>query len=133
MKVPGEAHSTNPSADPVAFARMINARWIVHGGLDRDAEDYLKYLITTAPSRFERSCQNACLMLRSRDSTEDPKPWFYAGWVSLASAEEANRFLGAHRVIHAAVSPAALIPEDLPPAVMEKIHRIRAALAQLPP
>ena len=111
----------------------MNARWIVHAGLNRDADDYMRYLEATDPARLQRSCRNARLMVGVRDRTEDPKPWFYAGLLSLATAAEAEQFAGRHWLTYAAVSREPKpCPYENSDAALEKLYRIREALARLP-
>jgi len=125
---------SEPGGDPddCAWARELNARWIVRSGLDRAAEEFLQHLEASDPARLQRSCRNARTMVDLREPSEDPKPWFYAGLFSLGTPEEAERFLRQHWLTHAAVSSLPMPPpaEDAH-SVTEKLRRIREALAQL--
>src|SRR5690606_12497863 len=90
-----------PSTD---WAKRVN-RWIVHEGLAERAEEWLSYLEKLGDGRLAKSCAMCRTMSRIRRRNEDPKPWFYAGLFSLATAEEVHRFLSNHRLT-AAVIPA---------------------------
>lgn len=79
--------------DEIDWARRVNGQWIVREGFRQTAADYLDALERTDPERLVRSCARARRMLDLRERTEDPKPWFYAGLFSLATPEEAARFL----------------------------------------
>src|SRR4029453_760403 len=83
--------------DAVAWVRATNARWLVHHGLREDAADYLDHLAAVDPGRLKRSCGIARSMGQRCGSTNDHKPWFYAGPFSLATAEEGRRFLAGHK------------------------------------
>lgn len=135
---PRKDPGTDLAVDFVAWAERANARWIVHHGLGRNTEAYLKHLERTDPERRRRCCRNAYLLVRECAPLEDPKPWFYAGLFSLATAAEAREFLAGHCLVAAAIAAAgtttaiAPAPEALGAATREKIGRIREALAQLP-
>ena len=103
----------------------------MHGGLDRDAENYLRHLEETDPARFERSCRNARRLTDLRKRSEDPKPWFYAGLFSLATPEEAERFAGTHWLTSVAIAEEdpRLTAESA--ELVEKLGRIREALARV--
>ena len=68
---------------------------------------------------------------------EDPKPWFYAGLFSLATVEEARRFLANHSFTLSAIpSLSTELCPDTPTrpigeAALDKIARIRQALSRL--
>ena len=123
--------------DYTAWAKRANARWIVHGGLGKNAEAYMAHLERCDPTRLDLSCRNAYLMVWQRDSMEDPKPWFYGGLFSLATAEEAAKFTSEHWLTNLLVGPnqetalSKLTPEvgDL---TLEKIESLRGAMAKLP-
>jgi hypothetical protein len=77
-------------------------------------------------------------MCGMRNPLEDPKPWFYAGLFSLATADEARRFLGTHRVTKALV-PAMADDEEVlrwleavGPETRDLVKRFRDALAAMP-
>lgn len=80
----------------VEAVHRINERWIVHGGLRSNARDYLAHLEAVDLERMHRSCGMAMRVVRERRELEDPKPLFYAGLFSLATEEEAERFLAGH-------------------------------------
>lgn len=88
---------------PLDWARRVNRAWIVRGGLDTNADKWLEHLAACGDGRFERSCGVAKAMCAIRGRSDDPKPWFYAGLFSLATADEARRFLAGHRITRAAV------------------------------
>lgn len=79
--------------DDIAWVRKVNARWIVREGFREAAAAYLDALERDDPERLWRSCARARSMLDRRDPLDDPKPWFYAGLFSLATPEEAARYL----------------------------------------
>jgi len=82
--------------DPVETVRRINRRWIVHGGLRDTAAAYLEELREKDPARLRRSCELAMDLVHGESGGLDPKPWFYAGLFSLATADEARRMLASH-------------------------------------
>lgn len=120
--------------DAFAWARAVNARWLVHSGLRENAADYLEHLAAVDPARLKRSCAVARRMVDRRDSASDPKPWFYAGLFSLATAEEGRRFLAGHEFTRAAIPELAealgsrFTPDRVGEATYAVIERIRAAL-----
>ena len=120
--------------DPVAWVNRVNARWIVHHDLNRNAAAYLAHLGRVDPARHEASCRNAYLMAH-QVAIEDPKPWFYAGLFSLATPAEAARFLAAHwltqMVTDRSGPDASPEPAHVSAATRQKIERIQAALAKL--
>ena len=122
-----------PPNDLCGRVRILNTRWLVHGGLDRDADAYIRHLEALDPARLARSCEHAWRMLNLRNEcAEDPKPWFYAGLFSLATNAEAERFLQRHCLTRAAVAPDAGPPrEAMSAATMQKLSQLRNALARL--
>jgi hypothetical protein len=122
--------------DCITWVRNVNARWIVHHNLGRNAEQYLELLSQTDPSRLLASCRNACLMLERCDPLEDPKPWFYSGLFSLAKPDEARRFLAGHwltsLVTPAAREIATTTPAKVGELTQDIIRRLQDALAGLP-
>ena len=118
--------------DFCARARALNARWVVHGKLGTDADNYMRHLGSIDPPRLRQSCENAWRMIELRsDSAEDPKPWFYAGLFSLATKAEAARFLSRHWFTRAAVSAKPGLPGDeVSAATMQKLRTLREALPQ---
>lgn len=102
-------HSTLPTLE---WVKRVNNSWIVHGGLNHQANAWLDYLEKLNDGRLLPSCEAARAVCAMRDPLQDPKPWFYAGLFSLATAEEARRFLTPHRVTKAVV-PAMADDEDV--------------------
>lgn len=88
---------------PVDWVKRVNRSWIVRHGLAERAEEWLAHLEALGDGRFALSCETAQGMCRVRDHSEDPKPWFYAGLFSRATADEARRFLVNHRLTPATV------------------------------
>lgn len=88
---------------PIEWATRINQRWIVHHGLGTRADDWMNYLSESNPARLRKSCETADRMIRLWDQEGDPKPWFYSGLFSGATAEEAKKFLAGHRLTTATV------------------------------
>ena len=128
-------HSTLPSPD---WVKRVNHSWLVRGGLKENADDWLEYLSKLDDGRLRQSCEAARAMCGMRDPLEDPKPWFYAGLFSLATAEEARRFLSVHRITKAAV-PAMADDEDVTlwldrvgSETRELVQKLRDGLARLP-
>jgi hypothetical protein len=126
-------HSQLP---PVEWARRVNNSWIVRGGLDARAREWLDHLALPGDGRLLESCLAARAMCGLREPLEDPKPWFYAGLFSLASREEAARFLQPYRVTMAAV-PAmaddenvALWLDRVGNETRDLVRRLRAGLRQ---
>lgn len=122
--------------DYISWARRVNAAWLVHGDLDSDAAAYMDYLAGIDPDRLNRSCKRAWQLVDSLGKLDDPKPWFYGGLFSLATAEEAARFLGDHPFLAAVVPSLAGDPDppDLAEAGREtrdKIQMVRAKIAGL--
>ena len=127
-------HSTLPTPD---WVKRVNNTWIVRGGLNQNAEGWLEHLARCDDGRMLPSCNAARAMCGMRDPLEDPKPWFYAGLFSLATAEEARRFLGVHRVTKACV-PAMEEDEEVVlwldrvgPEARQLVLQLRAGLARL--
>ena len=124
--------------EPIAWAKRVNRTWLTKGGLNRDADEWMKHLAACGGGRLKRSCENARAMCGFRDPLDDPKPWFYTGLFSLATAEEAKRFLANHRITKAAV-PSMRDDEDVilwldrvGPETLELIERLRAGIKRLP-
>lgn len=88
---------------PVEWVNRVNNSWIVRGGLDGRAREWLDYLASLDDGRLLRSCHAARAMCGLRDPLEDPKPWFYAGLFNLATSEEAARYLQPYRITMAAL------------------------------
>ena len=123
--------------DAVAWVRAANARWLVHHGLREDAADYLDHLAAVDPGRLKRSCGIARSMVQRCGSASDPKPWFYAGLFSLATAEEGRRFLSGHKFTRMAIPELAealgsdFMPDRVGEATWALIECIRAALEEV--
>lgn len=121
--------------DDIAWVRQVNGRWIVRESLRDDAEAFLEHL-DSDPDRLREACRRARLLVE-RQRGRDPKPWFYAGLFSVASAEEARRFLGGHNFTlaclpsHAAVGLRGLRAEELREDTKEKTREIRNAVLDL--
>lgn len=81
---------------PVEWARRVNRSWIVHHQLDTRAEAWLDHLAESDDGRLDAACLAAREMCDRRGPESDPKPWFYAGLFSPATASEARRFLALH-------------------------------------
>lgn len=116
--------------DPVEWVRRVNRTWIVHQGLAERAEEWLAHLEGLHDGRFEKSCAAAHAMSHRRDHSEDPKPWFYAGLFSTATAAEAKRFLVNHRLTPATV-PAMWEDEAVVQWIFEIGPETRRLLARL--
>lgn len=119
---------------PVEWADRINRRWIVHHGLGQRADDWMTHLAKTDAKRLRKSCLAARKMIRRWAEVGDPKPWFYSGLFSTATAEEAKHFLGGHRLTTATV-PAMAEDDEVKEWVAslccetkDLLHRLRAAL-----
>jgi hypothetical protein len=117
--------------------KKVNQRWIVHHGLGNNGAAYLEHLALCDPKRLARSCQNAQQLVRSCGPTEDPKPWFYGGLFSLATAEEVKQFLAGH-AFTAAVVPCTRdtsewqqFAETLSPATREHLEKLRVEIARV--
>lgn len=128
---------TNQTANPpdlVAWTHRVNARWIVHHNLNRTAAAYLTHLAQADPRRLAASCRNAHWMVEQA-GLEDPKPWFYAGLFSLATAEETTKYLAAHWLTNIVTDTSKQVSatglESVSESTVEKIRRIQAALTKL--
>jgi hypothetical protein len=134
-RVAGEVEQRDED-DACAWVRAVNARWLVHHGLREDAAAYLDHLAAVDPGRLSRSCGIARSMVQRRDSESDPKPWFYAGLFSLATAEEGRRFLAGHDFTRMAIPRLAEVlgsrvtPDRVGEATWAAVERIRAALEE---
>ena len=133
----GEDLEQRDEDDAFAWVRAVNARWLVHHGLREDAAGYLDHLAAVDPGRLKRSCAIARSMVQRRGSESDPKPWFYAGLFSLATAEEGRRFLAGHDFTLMAIPQLAealgsrCTPDRVGEATWGVIERIRAALEEV--
>lgn len=122
---------------PLDWVRRVNRTWIVRNGLAERSEEWLAHLERLGDGRLETSCEIARSMTRLRERSEDPKPWFYAGLFSLATADEARRFLANHRLTPASV-PAMWEDEmvkqwitGIGPETLELLERLRLGLLAL--
>ena len=122
---------------PIAWARRVNRLWIVHARLGDNAEAWINHLAEHDPERLETCCAVARSMCDLRASAEDPKPWFYTGLFSLATREEAARFLSNHRITKAAIPAMADDPEvklwleRVGPETLDLMDRLRTGLSSL--
>jgi hypothetical protein len=121
------------SPDDIDWVRHVNGRWIVRESLRQDAAAWIDHLFATDPARLREVSRRARLLTNSQ-SGEDPKPWFYAGLFSLATREEASRFLKGHDFTIACIPRLAdarlgsLKVDEVRADTAEKIRRVRAAL-----
>jgi hypothetical protein len=88
---------------PVEWVHRVNNTWIVRAGLEERAREWLDYLNGLNDGRLLPSCKAARAMCGLREPLDDPKPWFYAGLFSLATSEEAVRYLQHYRITMAAL------------------------------
>ena len=123
-----------PSID---WVKRVNRTWLTKGGLNEHADAWMKHLAACGNGRLKHSCENARAMCSLRNPLDDPKPWFYSGLFSLATAEEAKRFISTHRITKAAI-PSMHNDEDVilwldrvGPETLELIERLRAGIARL--
>jgi len=127
----------DPTFDAVAWVRRVNARWIVHQGLRESAAAYLDYLQREDPGRLVQSCRNARRLVAQGGSTNDPKPWFYAGLFSLVGPVEAEEHLRGHWFTAACIPAlpeafgAGMAPEAIGTDTRAKVDAIREAVAGL--
>jgi hypothetical protein len=123
--------------DVVSWARRVNSRWIAHHGLSGDAELYMDHLGASDKDRLVRSCRRARKLVGERMGQDDPKPWFYAGLFSLATAEEAGRFLAGRWFTRASIPRIGDVenlgedPDNVKGETRDKVDRIRVALSRL--
>ncbi len=127
-------HSQLP---PIEWVKRVNNSWLVRRGLDARAREWLDYLVSCNDGRLLRSCQAAREMCGLREPLEDPKPWFYAGLFSLATAAEAARFLQPYHITTAALPwmagdvNAALWLDRVGDETRELVLRLRSSLARV--
>lgn len=125
------------TTDDLAWVRRVNSRWIVRQGLRESSAAYLDHLAATNEEKLMRSCRRARRLTNRFGSSEDPKPWFYAGLFSLASDEEASTFLADHPFTRAALpGPGGRVsgffgPDSVAKTTWEKILRIRRGVRDL--
>lgn len=124
------------TTDPIAWARLINPVWKVRNGLDQAATEWMDHLERVDPERLRSCCANAAALSRGPGYGSDPKPWFYAGLFSLATPDEARRFLSNHRFTRAVIPALSHDPETelwvatLSEATRALIARVRQAAVQ---
>lgn len=114
----------------IHWVRRVNRTWIVHAGLDRQAESWLDYLEQQGDPRLAPSCDLSKKMSSRRDPSGDPKPWFYAGLFGFADHQEARRFLARHPVTQAAI-PSMVGEEDIEAWLQRLGPQTKGLLAQL--
>ena len=119
------------------WARRVNQSWIVRSNLNDHADAWLDYLAEVNDGRLAKSCSTARAMCGLRNFYDDPKPWFYAGLFSLATAAEAKRYLDTHRITKASV-PAMIDDEGVNlwidrvgPDTSELLDRLRAGVTKI--
>lgn len=93
----------NPHLSSREWVRRVNRSWIVRDGLADHAEAWLDHLAGLNDGRAQQVCEAARRMCGLRNELDDPKPWFYAGLFSLATQDEAKRFVQNHRVTKATI------------------------------
>ena len=125
------------SLPPIDWACRVNRSWLVRGGLDQHAAQWLRLLKVTHDDRLPLCCLAARAMCGLRAPLEDPKPWFYAGLFHLATADEARALLTSHPVTMASVPALQDDPsvqkwmQQVKPETRELVARLRAGLARL--
>lgn len=93
----------HPHLSTREWVRRVNRSWIVRDCLADHAEAWLDHLAGLNDGRAARVCEAARRMCALRNEFDDPKPWFYAGLFSLATQDEAKRFVQNHRVTKATI------------------------------
>jgi len=93
---PRENRRQPPQGDYLTWVHRVNDRWLVHQGLNATTRNYLDYLQTADPERLQKVCRVAWALVGQGGLRQDPKPLFYGGLFSLATPEEAQRFLSDH-------------------------------------
>ena len=122
--------SVRDSINPVDWVKRVNRTWIVRNGLAERADEWLAHLERLEDGRLEISCEMAMAMIHCCDHSEDPKPWFYVGLFSRATAEEARQFLANHRLTPASV-PAMWEDENVKKWITEIGPETRVLLERL--
>lgn len=99
----------------VEYAKRVNRTWIVRGDLAKNAALYLQHLEVSRPDILTEVCSHAVNAAKQASRLgKDPKPPFYAGLFSQATAEERKKFLKDHqwtRRLAANFQPANALPE----------------------
>ncbi len=130
--------NSSQQSETVAWVREVNSRWIVHHGLKEHATAFIAHLEDNDTSRLIAACDRAVRMIHACQADEDPKPWFYSGLFSVATAEEAERYLAEHWFTAQCIAPYLPGPcrlgtkeASVGPETEAKIDRIRQTLAEL--
>ena len=124
---------------PIEWAGRVNQSWFVRGWLKEHSLEWMNHLMTADDGRLLSSCLAARSMCAMRDPLEDPKPWFYAGLFSLATTDEARRFLDTHRITKAAIpsmhedESVILWLDRVGPETRELIQRLREGIRCVTP
>ncbi len=110
-----------------SWVRKVNDRWLVHSGLQESAREYLDHLAATDRARLMDSVRIVRELFRSLGATEDPKPRFYAGVFSLATPEEAKRYLDGHLFTLSLIPVGAHLvhPGTNVPEVRDQVQQLR--------
>jgi hypothetical protein len=110
-----------------AWVRKVNSRWLVHSGLQHRANAYLDHLASTDRERLISSLRIVRELFRTLGPLEDPKPRFYAGVFSLATNEEARRYLHDHLFTFSLIPAGAHLehPSADVPEVCSQVRRLR--------
>ena len=126
-----------PASTAPEWVKRVNRSWIVRDHLADHAEAWIDHLAALDDGRLHPSCEAARAMCGLRERLEDPKPWFYAGLFSLATAEEARRFLAIHNTTMATVpvmeddADVNLWLDRVGPETRELLGRLRHGLARI--
>lgn len=129
--------SSHSLTSDLEWARRVNRSWIVRSNLNDHADAWIEYLQDLNDGRLEKCCRIARAMCEQRNFYDDPKPWFYAGLFSLATQEEAKRYLDTHRITKASVlsmredEGVNLWIDRVGPDTVELLDRLRLALAKV--
>lgn len=110
-----------------SWVRKVNDRWLVHSGLQHRATAYLDHLAATDRERLIHSLRIVRELFRALAPLEDPKPRFYAGIFSLATDEEARRYLHDHLFTFSLIPAGAHLehPSADVPEVCAHVQRLR--------
>ncbi|HSI64104.1 MAG TPA: hypothetical protein VLE43_13335 [Candidatus Saccharimonadia bacterium] len=113
-----------------SWVRKVNDRWLVHSGLQHRAKSYLDHLAATDRARLLASMRIVRELFRTLGAFEDPKPRFYAGVFSLATLEEAKRYLDGHLFTLSLIPVGAHLehPSSDVPEVRHQVQRLREDL-----
>jgi hypothetical protein len=110
-----------------AWVRQVNSRWLVHSNLQHRANAYLDHLASTDRERLISSLRIVRELFRTLGPLEDPKPRFYAGVFSLATDEDARRYLHDHLFTFSLIPVGAHLehPSADVPEVCSQVRRLR--------